>query len=449
MHIGVGISMTQQSGGFGPASLFTGGQQGVWYDPSDLNTLFQDSAGTTPVTAAGQPVGRMLDKSGRGNHATQSTAGSRPIYGVQPISGRRNLMAVSSQPSASDGTSVTANAAVGPSGQMTAARVSKTDATTPRYVLMGTSMTTQASTVYTLSQYVKYDGYDTTVSLEYNGVANFNVPFIATFNVTASGVSAVTPSLCTSAVTNEGNGWYRVSATFTSAAGPFTPATNPFILSRVTGASGVTVLMTDIQVEVAAAPTAYQNVVSQYNVTEAGVQSVFYLRFDGVDDSMATPTITPGTDKAQVFAGLRKLSDASFGLVLEISADTNTNNGTLLVSAPNNNATTTYAFTPKGTGIAVTSASGYAAPITSVVTGIGDIAANASTLRVNGVQAATSTGLGTGNFLAYPMYIGRRGGASLPFNGSIYGLVVRFGPNLDAATISATETWMNGKTGAY
>ena len=284
MHIGVGISMTQQSGGFGPASLFTGGQQGVWYDPSDLNTLFQDSAGTTPVTAAGQPVGRMLDKSGRGNHATQATAGSRPIYGVQPISGRRNLVAVSSQPSASDGTSVTANAAVGPSGQMTAARVSKTDATTPRYVLMATNMTTQASTVYTLSQYVKYDGYDTTVSLEYNGIANFNVPFIATFNVTASGVSAVTPSLCTSAVTNEGNGWYRVSATLTSAAGPFTPATNPFILSRVTGASGVTVLMTDIQVEVAAAPTAYQNVVSQYNVTEAGVQSVFYLRFDGVDD---------------------------------------------------------------------------------------------------------------------------------------------------------------------
>jgi len=65
-------------GGFNPRSLFTAGEQGAWYDPSDFSTLFQDSAGTTPVTALGQPVGKILDKSGRGNHATQSTAASRP-----------------------------------------------------------------------------------------------------------------------------------------------------------------------------------------------------------------------------------------------------------------------------------------------------------------------------------------------------------------------------------
>lgn len=63
-----------------PVRLFSGGQQGAWFDPSDMSTLFQDSAGTTPVTATGQPVGKMLDKSGRGNHATQATAGSRPIF---------------------------------------------------------------------------------------------------------------------------------------------------------------------------------------------------------------------------------------------------------------------------------------------------------------------------------------------------------------------------------
>ena len=48
---------------FSPTSLFANGEQGVWYDPSDLTTLFQDSAGTTPVTAVEQPVGLMLDKS--------------------------------------------------------------------------------------------------------------------------------------------------------------------------------------------------------------------------------------------------------------------------------------------------------------------------------------------------------------------------------------------------
>ena len=48
---------------FNPRSLFAASEQGAWYDPSNLTTLFQDSAGTTPVTAVEQPVGLMLDKS--------------------------------------------------------------------------------------------------------------------------------------------------------------------------------------------------------------------------------------------------------------------------------------------------------------------------------------------------------------------------------------------------
>ena len=59
--------------------LFAAGEPGAWYDPSDFSTLFQDSAGITPVTAYGQSVGLMRDKSGRGNHASQATAGSRPV----------------------------------------------------------------------------------------------------------------------------------------------------------------------------------------------------------------------------------------------------------------------------------------------------------------------------------------------------------------------------------
>jgi len=48
---------------FGPAALFSAGEIGVWYDPSDFSTMFQDTAGTTPVTAVEQPVGLILDKS--------------------------------------------------------------------------------------------------------------------------------------------------------------------------------------------------------------------------------------------------------------------------------------------------------------------------------------------------------------------------------------------------
>jgi len=53
--------------GFDPdaviTALFASGEQGVFFDPSDLSTMFQESTGITPVTADGQPVGLILDKS--------------------------------------------------------------------------------------------------------------------------------------------------------------------------------------------------------------------------------------------------------------------------------------------------------------------------------------------------------------------------------------------------
>ncbi len=54
----------------------------AWYDPSDLSTMFQDAAGTTPVTEAGQPVGLILDKSGNGHHASQATSTARPLFQI-------------------------------------------------------------------------------------------------------------------------------------------------------------------------------------------------------------------------------------------------------------------------------------------------------------------------------------------------------------------------------
>jgi len=69
---------------FSIADLFASSEAGAWYGPSDLSTLFQDSAGTTLVTTAGQPVGLMLDNSGNDNHAAQATAAARPTYQTGP-----------------------------------------------------------------------------------------------------------------------------------------------------------------------------------------------------------------------------------------------------------------------------------------------------------------------------------------------------------------------------
>tara|TARA_R110000803_G_scaffold166755_6_gene230067 strand:- start:11517 stop:13139 length:1623 start_codon:yes stop_codon:yes gene_type:complete len=55
-----------------PAPLLPGMPDGAigWYDASDLTTLFQDAAMTTPVTASGQNVRAWKDKSGNDNHLT-------------------------------------------------------------------------------------------------------------------------------------------------------------------------------------------------------------------------------------------------------------------------------------------------------------------------------------------------------------------------------------------
>lgn len=80
-RFGLGLGGVTRSEGVGGAiaALFADGRRGFAFTPWDLTTLFQDSAGTTPVTADGDPVGLMRDVSGRGNHATSSGT-KRPLW---------------------------------------------------------------------------------------------------------------------------------------------------------------------------------------------------------------------------------------------------------------------------------------------------------------------------------------------------------------------------------
>jgi len=54
----------------------------AWYDPSDVSTLWKDTAGTDPVTAQGDIVARVEDKSGNGGHLTQDIADNCPLYQI-------------------------------------------------------------------------------------------------------------------------------------------------------------------------------------------------------------------------------------------------------------------------------------------------------------------------------------------------------------------------------
>lgn len=355
-------------GGFSPRAILAGSTALVLLDPSDLSTLFQDAAGTTPVTAPGQPVGRILDKSGNGFHATASGT-SRPTYGVVPSRGRVNIL-----------------------------NATATLATQTRPVT----------------------------------AAQHTLSFRGTGTVTLTGASTAGPLVGTGA--ND-----IVSLTFTPTAGNLT--------LTVSGT------VNDAQLELGAARGTYQLVsdAGGFNITDPvgfPTYPCHYLGFDGVDDFMVTPTITPGADKVQVFAGVRKLSDAvGFPVVAEFGVRPTA--GSFTFHAPSDQTTASYRFAFQGTAISnVGVATGYPAPITNVLTGLGDISGDLATLRIDGTQAAQSTAdQGTGNFLAYPLYIGRRGGTSLPFNGQLFSLIVRFSTaNLDGSLISQTERWMAQKT---
>jgi hypothetical protein len=236
--------------------------------------------------------------------------------------------------------------------------------------------------------------------------------------------------------------WQRLSV-------PVTGSTRYLDVSAANGATARTIWLWGAQLETGSTATNYQRVTTQYDVTEAGVASVGYLYFDGSGDFMVTSTITPGTDKVQIFAGVRKLSDATRAMMLEHSTSYG-NAGTFGIESPTASAGNDYMFVSGGSVVAAASArgTGFVSPISNVVAGFGDIANDISTLRINGTQVAQSTAnQGTGNYLAYPLYIGARSGTAIPFFGHLYSLITRFGANLDAPTIASTEAYVAGKTG--
>lgn len=88
--IGFGVGMRPASAPrFDPRALFAGGAPGGWWDAGDPATLFADAAGTIPAAVDG-PVGRMADRSGRGNAVAQGAAASRPML-RRDANGRTHL----------------------------------------------------------------------------------------------------------------------------------------------------------------------------------------------------------------------------------------------------------------------------------------------------------------------------------------------------------------------
>ena len=169
------------------------------------------------------------------------------------------------------------------------------------------------------------------------------------------------------------------------------------------------------------------------------------LKFDGIDDGYVTPSINfSNTDKVTVIAAVRKLSDAAQGVIAELSSNSAVSVGSFKLSASYSNATS-FGGTLGGATARNFFAAGYPAPTSAVLTTKFNIStaiiAEAAKLRINASDVIPS-GDGAWNkttsFGSYPLYIGRRGGTSLPFNGQIYALLV-IGKILDDVTTQRIE----------
>jgi hypothetical protein len=373
----------------------------------------------------------------QGNHATQATTASRPTYGIVPLGGRRNLLTFTEQFDnaawTKDGSTVAISS--GPQEWYLASNGVATQS------ILSQAVSPSADAIFAIDLKADTIRY---VRLRYTNVTNS----------TSVDLDLQTGSSTGLALTDVGGGFYRAYLPFTSGADN-TGLINIYLSDTsggqvIVASASKRIIVRRPQFELGSTATAYQCVTTQYDVTETGVQSLSYLSFDGVDDGMVTNTITPGIDKAQVFAGVRKLSDGSYPTIVEFSANSDGNNGSFLLSSSRSSLLQDYFLQSRGSVIVSTNSSAFAAPSTNVLSGLSDISGDRVTLRVNGTQVGQSTSdQGTGNYLAYQLYIGRRSGATAPFNGQIYSMIVRFGANLDADQIASIERSVGSKTGFF
>ncbi len=384
--------------------LFGSGEQGAWYDPSDLSTLFQDSAGTTPVTAVEQPVGLMLDKSGRGNHASQATSTKRPIY-----SRRVNLLTkteqfadaiwVKSGLGMGSAPSVTSNAALAPDGTLTADHVT--------LAIGGSTSSSDWSWLY--HNLLRTAGVPENFAIWVKAATPADIGR----TVVLSGGSMAAVTLSADWVMHEFSALVTDSVTFSYGVrlrGNETPGATD-VSFHLWGAS--LVLATDAHL-----PYQWVNTATDYDADPAKFPG--YLRFDGVDDALQTGNIDfTGTDKMTVWAGVEALGTDVGPIV--VHPDFGAHSFQLL--SPGFSAGVSVHCASAGTNaIPAQSLTPLVGP--TILTGAADIAADYVGVSVNGGSEILGAGdQGTGNYSNGPVYIGGNGAAF--FKGSIYSIIAR------------------------
>lgn len=386
MEIGIGLGLTMGGAppAFNPASLFGASDTGAIYDPFILSSLSQDSLGSTPVTTVGQTVGMGLDTRFGLAVGQELWAGQTPV--ITEV-GSTSTWTPGSRTMATTG---------GTSGQYP-------------WFSFGLGLVTGKT-------------YQLTLALSGD---------IAKVNSIVFGNEVLTASA-------------SISVKITAAAAS--------LIFKFIGTSGAaTVVVDSISVREIHGNHATQATAGARPTYQIDANGRPYLSFDGVDDWLSTAVINWGSDTATIVAAVQKTSDAAQACVVALGLNggpPGVNSENAMLTAPGSSAAT-YWFRAGGTTTGSPAiASGFPAPNTAVLAAQADISADLQSLRVNGNSAVLGTGdLGAGNFgTGLVTYIGRRGGATQPFSGRIYGLII-INRILSANEMDQARAWCAARSG--
>lgn len=277
---------------------------------------------------------------------------------------------------------------------------------------------------------------------------------------TVESAGTVYTSISGNVVRNAATGWCYITVTATRSSAT-SPSSNNYFLFQMRDdagnlsyagdiSKGIYACFPDLRVANDGVNLPPYQRVGNVSVTPSDYDTVgfpLYLKFDGIDDFLVTNSINfTATDKMTVWAGVRKFREAD-EIICELGTYYTDFGGFYF----NNYATAKFVYGGRGKRIGISNDDALwavSAPTTVVMTAQQGINSGLpSTLRGNGVLrgSSISTTFGGGNFGNYPLYIGRRGGTSLPFNGRIYSLIVRGALSSDSEITNA-ENWVELKT---
>ena len=405
------LALRQAYGGFDPRSLFAGGEQGAWYDPSDLTTLFQDSAGTTPVTAVEQPVGLMLDKSGRNNHAFQTVSANRPV-----LSARVNLLTETEFRNGLTDAPVRGGVVSAASlGAYLGAIAFGYQSGVASYAYKTFAQT--SGTAYKIAVVVRMDD---------GGVPNF----VSADGMGGDGVLVAggNSGLGSPSVADIGGGYYRVSVGYTA----ISSGTSNFGVVKYASQSSRTFKVTAYDLRVTNTGVnlpAYQRVNTSTDYDTTGFP--LYLRFNGTSSYLDTANTAPLVSQpSTIFAGFRVNGSTRTQIVFGGQAA----GAEQIVFFDNSGVMTAYA----GHNAYSNQQLDKTYITTHLFNGVSSIQ------RINSIQNTVDLGVQSLGKLRIGAYYN----SDFFMNGNLYGLIVR-GAQSSATEISTAEAWMNSKTKAY